>query len=209
MNFCNRFKVLEESDEEEDYEDIAPYNKIVNTKWSSLYCDAHPIRSLIQHRFSSFYSGKLFWFELNKMKKIIDDRRNKLSSYEDKVEDHMSELKYLIREEKKLCYNDSSCAENLKKHLVECQSKYKCTETFLSQDCWLHDNNGRCCHYFKIENSEEDLGRYECIIYEDKESLYDLEVDYEKALATKENRLDEYYQEISDNCDDYFYMDYY
>jgi len=55
-NTSNIFKVLADED---DFEDIAPYNIIGDGKWFTL--SPSPIGSLINERFSSWYRGKLMW----------------------------------------------------------------------------------------------------------------------------------------------------
>jgi hypothetical protein len=50
MNRINRFKVLEIAEDPTDYgdfEDIAPYNKLKNGKWSSLWMNRHPLHYMI------------------------------------------------------------------------------------------------------------------------------------------------------------------
>lgn len=191
MNVCDKTEdTFNNTQDYNEYEYIVPYNKIVNKnqKWSSLYLDAHPNTYLIQERFSTSYSGKLFWFELKKMKKKIDDKKNELLSYQNKVKDDMKELSILIFKQKQLCRNDSTCVENLKKHIHKCQSNYKCTEKFLSNDCMFNDSNGRCSHYFKLQHLVENLEHYECNINEDIIIIDDLEYYYNRALAIKENR---------------------
>jgi hypothetical protein len=181
--------------------------------------------------------------ELNEMKVRIEKLKSSLSEYERKVLPRMAELEDLIREQKKLCQEDTreslvdtilmsavdptnsssllnaffrevddafmifedilsfipieTCEQKLKKHLDVCTCKYKCTKDYVSYDCQFKEN-GRCSHYYEIEHLQEDLDFYEYNIHEDENKIMDLEVEYERALAVKEDRLNEYYSYLDD-----------
>lgn len=260
MIYSNRFKVLEEETDPTDYteyEHLPPYNLLEDGNFKTLaWRNPHPLRSLISNRFSGWYDGKLLWMELNQIKERIEKLKSSLSEYQRKVWPRMSELEDLIREQKKLCNENTSstkmskidtilmsavaasetsfvesnaplnsffhevddamtmleniipfvnvetCAQKLKKHLDVCMGfdgtgKYKCTKDYVSYDCQFKEN-GRCSHYYEIEIAREDLDYYEYYIHEDKIKIMDLEVVYDRALAVKENRLQEYLDDIDD-----------
>lgn len=197
--FSNKFKVLEDDDSNnyEDFEEISPYNKIIDGNWIALCLNSHPVAKLIRERISWLYDGKLLWREINKMKERIDKLKNALREYEDEVSPRMAKLNNLIREQKNLCKSDSLCAEELQKHLDICQSTYKCYDNYVAYECRFVDN-GRCKHYYEIEYFQEELERYEYYIFEDKDKIMEIEVEYERALAVKEDRLKEYLDDLDD-----------
>lgn len=262
MLYSNRFKILEEETDPTDYEEyehLPPYNLLEDGNFKTLaWKKPHPLRSLISNRFSGWYDGKLMWRELIQMKERIEKLKSSLYEYKREVWPRMAELEDLIREQKKLCNEDTSsskidtilmsavaanksnntyitiddlslslisffhevddafmifedilsfvnletCAQKLKKHLDKCSGfdgtgKYKCTKDHVSYDCQFKEN-GRCAHYYKIEHLREDLEEYECNIHEEEIRIIDLEVEYNRALAVKENRLQEYYDDLDD-----------
>ncbi len=199
MNRINRFKLLEiqqDPTDYEDFEDVAPYNKLEDGKWTSLWMNRHPLAYKILNRFSGNYDGKLLQSEIDDMKKRLEKLRTSLRKYMDEVWPRMYEIKNSIREQRGLC--DEKCKEKLQKHLDICIGKYKCTSNFVAYDCQFKEN-GRCSHYYEIEHLLEDLDRYEYSEEEAKSKIADLEYQYERALAVKENRLQEYIDDLYDD----------
>ena len=205
MNRINRFKVLEfpsDPTDYEDFEDVAPYNKLRDGKWTPLF-QSHPLHYKIQNRFNGSYDGKLLWRELNDRKERIDTLQESLGNYQREVLPRRRELRTLIREQEQLCGEE--CTQRLQKHLDKCigidgTGKYKCTKDYVSYDCQFKES-GRCGHYYEIERAEEELDNFDYFEHEDKSKIIDLEVTYERALAVKEDRLQEY-------LDDLYYDDY-
>jgi len=212
--------IPQEPTDYEDFEDVPPYNKLENGKWRSLWLNRHPLYYIITNRFNGEYDGKLMWRELNIMKEQIEKKRKSLIDYQNRFASRREELIELIREQKKLCgqgiqahtvMNSSisasdtnitgplavhkvmkeTCAQKLQKHLDECTGKYKCTLNYVCYDCQFKEN-GRCGHYYDIERANEELENFEYYEDEDESLIMDLEIQYERALAVKENRLDEY-----------------
>lgn len=106
LNRSNRFKLLEipqDPTDYEDFEDIPPYNKLEDGKWTSLWMNRHPNARNIIHRFSSNYDGKLMWRELNSMEERIKKRRKALNLHIDNFSDSCWELRKRIRYLKNLC----------------------------------------------------------------------------------------------------------
>lgn len=199
---ANMFKVLSDND---DFEDVAPYNLVDDGKWFML--DPSPIGQLIRQRFDWRYDGKLMWREINVIKADMDEAKNKLEEYRDKIYDNKCELVTSLREQQRLCKSSDKCFKKLDEHLKICggidgNGKYKCDENYISYDCQFKEN-GRCKHYYEIERIEERLGNYQ--YYDDnyKSSYLDLQVLYERALAVKENRLKEYEQQEEDDYEDW------
>ncbi len=253
LNRINRFKVLEFPTDYEDFENIAPYNKLKDGKWTSLWLNKHPLAYKISHRFGGNYDGKLFWRELNEMKEQIE----KLQEYQNKCDketlSRRIELRTLIREQEKLCKEDNSssridtillsaisaynsdnsieaplgafvqqiddamnmmrdiisfipletCDEKLQKHLEQCNrlsGKYKCTKDHDTYMCQFMDI-GRCEHFYEIQKYLTELERYECYDDDGQDKINELEYQYERALAVKEDRLREYLDNLY--ADDY------
>jgi hypothetical protein len=247
----NRFQVLampeDPEDLYEDFEDIAPYNLLVDGKWTSLWLNRHPLYHKIRNRFDGNYDGKLLCSELKKMKEKIQETRNDLMEYQDQIYERKSELRSIIIEQKRLCNEDTrystiesillsagestkiekpqtnlasffrevpeammmlpniisflpieNCAQKLQKHLDECTGTYKCTKNFVCYECQFKEN-GRCSHYYEIDEAKKQLEEFE--YYEDEyyDRISDLECTYNRALAVKEDRLQEYIDDIYDD----------
>jgi hypothetical protein len=195
----NRFIALEipkDPTDYEDFDDIAPYNKLKDGKWTSLCRDPHPLYHMITNRFGDEYDGKLMWWEFKAMEDEIENKRKSLRDYQKDMLPLYAELSDLIREQKDLC--GERCAEKLQKHLDVCDGEYKCTKDFICYECQFKEN-GRCNHYYQIERATERFRELEYYEYEDKSLIIDLKFRYERALAVKEDRLDEYLQEFYDD----------
>jgi len=193
----NIFSVLSEYNEYEDFEDIAPYNKLKDgRKWTDLWMNRHPLCNKIKYRFSQDYNGKRLWIELNEMKENIVKMKKAMREYQEEVWTRRRELRSLIKEQEKLCSEEQTCAQKLQKHLNECigfdgTGKHKCTEYFICYGCKFREN-GRCSHYYEIERANEELESEEYYNCEDKNKITFLEYEYIKALAVKEDRLEEF-----------------
>jgi len=201
-NTSNIFKVLADED---DFEDIAPYNIIGDGKWFTL--SPSPIGSLINERFSSWYRGKLMWREINVIKAKMDKAKHELDTYRDEIYDNKCKLIDSLREQQILCNSSDKCTQKLDAHLKICSGidgngKYKCKKDHVSYDCQFREN-GRCSHYYEIEHIEEQLEDYQYVIDEYYSSYLELENSFERALAVKENRLDEYEQQIEDDYEEW------
>ena len=167
--------------------------------------EPHHIAKLIKYRFGSYYDGILTIYELNKIKENADKAKKILDNYSDKVFDEQREYRRKIRQQKELCGDE--CVRKLDEHLKICEGidgtgKYKCTKDFISYDC-KYKNNGRCSHYYEIEELESDLGDCNETIYDMRTKLYKLEETYNRELAKKENRIEEYDKEMEEEWDDY------
>ncbi len=201
LNYTNTniFKVLadDEYDEYDGFEDMLPYNKIVDGKWRWL--SPSPVASLIRTRFSNWYDGKLTWREINAIKERMDTVAEKLEEYRDKVQNDMQELKSKIRKQRLICNSSTECAKKLDEHLKICD---ECDENFVAYSCQFKEN-GVCSHYYEIKHADKQLEKYEYFIHEYDSEYIDLKIEYERALAIKENRLEEYRQQIWDDYDDW------
>ena len=88
-----------------------------------------------------------------------------------------------------------TCAQKLQKHLDDCDGTYKCTKDHVCYECQFKEN-GRCSHYYEIQRAHEELEIYEYYDEEDQNKINYLEYKYERALAVKENRLQEYLDDM-------------
>ena len=164
--------------------------------------EIHPLAKLIKYRFGYWYDGKLTSYEINKMKEEMDNIKTKLAKYESQVGDTLDELYHLKREQKNLCTNSKECSDNLDAHIKICDSTYKCRKNFVAYECQFKEN-GRCSHYYKIEHVEEDIGYIEENIHDYHDKYLDMKIKYERALAIKEDRLEEYQRQMDEDWDDY------
>lgn len=186
------------SDEYDGFKDLRPYNLVVDGKWWML--SPSPTAQLIRERFSPWYTGKLTWREIDSIKDAMVKVKNDLDSYTDKIYNDKCELIRLLKEQKKLCDSDGECTKKLNEHLKICGDKYKCDKNYVAYDCQFKEN-GRCSHHYEIERLDERLDNYQYVIDNYRSSYEDLEISYERALAVKENRFDEYRRQIEEYFD--------
>ena len=188
------------------FENIAPYNKISDGKWYML--SPSPIGSIINERFDYYYSGKLMWREINLIKEKMDNYKRKIVEYNNKCRDSRKELINSIKKEESLCNDD--CLQELKTHIDICKSTHKCDklceshnkcytcdENYVAYECQFKEN-GRCSHYYAIKKFEERLEDYEYMEDEYTDSYLDYKIQYERVLAIKEDRYDEYCEDLDD-----------
>ena len=92
--------------------------------------------------------------------------------------------------------------EKLRKKMLECKKevdkyyneiysqrfncKHGCSEKYVSYECRIK-NNGRCIHYYEIE---EKIDYYDENLEDLYNEYYSIKYDYECALYEKENRLE-------------------
>jgi hypothetical protein len=186
------------------YKDVVPYNLVEgNHKFGlRLRLNPHPISYLVRDRFSSMYNGKLTLMEINLLKEKMDKAKIELDKYRDEVWDDTFNLRKTIREQCVLCQADPTCSEKLDKHLKECNSTYKCTKSFVAYECQFKEN-GRCSHYYEIKHLEENLENYDYVMESCHSDHIDLEITYERALAIKEDRYEEYKRKIEEDYEDW------
>ncbi len=135
--------------------------------------------------------------------KKIEKRQKALKKYKDSIENLLSELSKIIREQNALCIKNETCIQKLQKHLDVCTGfngtgRYKCTKDF--NGC-KDIENGRCGHYDNIESASDEIALMEGYVLEENTKIDSLEYDYKKALAIKEDRLQEFYNDYY--SDDY------
>jgi len=172
----NRFQALA-CDENiySEYEDTLPYNIVMEGKWVEL--SPSLIAKIIKYRFSERYDGKLTFAEINSRKEKIIEKKTEIEKYKKEHLDNMRELRESWRKQNLLCSEDPLCTKKL---------------------------NGRCSHYYDIDQVlEEADDNYEYFINCERTELYALERKYERALAVKKNKIEEYEQEIEDDWDEY------
>lgn len=198
----NRFSALSGDDIYGDFEDVVPYNKVNDDKWISLKLDSHPLAYLVRKRFGGYYYGKLTIYEINSLKEQMIEAENNLENYRSMVRIEKNTLMRSISEQCSLCESSSNCPEKLEEHLKVCDSVYKCNKNFVAYECQFK-KNGRCSHYYEIKHLDEDLENIEYAIDDYRRKYLDLKDEYERELARKEDRLEEYEQQKEDDWDDW------
>lgn len=196
--FCGKRESLQKKRRMEEYKDVAPYNKLEDGDWLSLWKRRHPLYYMVNFRFSDDYYGKVTWMELEVLKKRIDELRLSLKTYRDeKYYPRRKVLFKLIRDQEALC--GEKCAEKLANHIDECEGegsgKYKCSTNWICYYCQFKEN-GRCSHYYEIERANEEIEEGQYYEEEDKDKLNQLENRYDRMLAVKENRLEEFLNDL-------------
>ena len=141
--------------------------------------------------------GESTWCEINLIKEKMDKAENDLNRYRNEVDGEMTKLRESIKEQRLLCKTDPTCLKKLDDHLKVCVSKTKCTIDFLQYGCrFKYNMNGKCSHDCKIEDLERSLDNHRAGLYEYNSPFIDLQSEYERALAIKEDRLEEYEIEL-------------
>ena len=208
INRTNMFKSLEDN-EYNGFEDIEPYNKIVDSQWWRL--SPSPIGQIIKERFSHYYTGKLTWREINLLKEKMDKCLERKEELRRKTQNDRRELVNSIREETRLCNDD--CKKKLEEHIKLCKAKhicdticnqhkrcFTCDEDYVAYECRFEEN-GRCSHYYSIKHYKESLENYEEVDDGYTDSYLDYQVEYDRALAIKEGRYEEYKRRLEEYFD--------
>ena len=128
----------------------------------------------------------------------VTESQTNLGSFINQVTDSMMMLPHIIS-----FLPIETCYQKLQKHLDTCSGldgtgKYKCTVDSICYGCQFKEN-GRCEHYYEIEEAREELEIYQYYEFEYYDKIGDLEYTYNRALAVKQDRLDEYLQDIHDD----------
>ena len=148
--------------------------------------------------------------ELNSIKEKMEINRKRLCDYEDEIREDRRDLINKIKEQEELCGDE--CLKNLEEHLKTCDGGYekddpnygkmyyKCERSSVCYNCDLYnnENNGRCSHYYDIKYLNEQLENLEEYRDDLKDRILDLEVDYDRKLAIKEGRLEQYDEDLWD-----------
>jgi len=164
-----------------------------------------PVACIIKERFSKYYTGKLTWREINMLKKKMDNCKETIEENRKKSRNERSKLRNSIQDESRLCNDD--CKKELNEHIELCKSKhicdlvciqhkrcFTCDEDYVSYGCRFEEN-GRCSHYYAIKHYKEILENYAEQEDENTDSYLDYKIEFERALAIKEDRYEEYIAE--------------
>lgn len=178
-----------------EFKDIKPYCYLPQCNGLWYRINLSPIGRLIKNRIEFLDESKLTWREINAIKEKMDKIINNLENYRAEIFDETSDLVSKLTEQEKLCNSDSECAKKLDAHLKTCD---ECTKTYVAYYCNYKDN-GRCEHYYDIKYINEKLDNFQYDIDQYLESYQDLEVIYDKVLAIKENRYEEYKRKMYDS----------
>jgi hypothetical protein len=175
FQITNRFQALACDYIYNEYEDTLPYNMVVEGKW--LLLEPSAVAKIIKYRFSDRYDGKLTLDEINSLKEKFTEKQTAIDKYRKEHCDRMRDLGESSRKQKLLCSVDPIC---------------------------MKKTGSRCSHYYDFDQIEEEAeDEYQYNIQCDKSELYTLESKYKRALAIKENRLEEYEQEMEDEWDEF------
>jgi hypothetical protein len=174
-------------------------DEILNLIYS--YIGATPTAKLVTERFSTWYDGKLTVYEIENLKLRMFNCKEELDTAGNKLENKIWNCLDTIRNLRKECDSNPKCLEDLRSHVSRCGNG--CTRTFVSYQCKFKDYNGRCSHYYQIEQKVEEKDYYDEILDSMKERFNEAEYEYTRQLAKKENRLAEYQAEIDSDYENY------
>jgi hypothetical protein len=164
----------------------------------------NPVSKLIKYRFSCFYDGILTCYEIEELKEKMLKYKEDKDEYYNKIYDNRNNCMNKIYDNETECKKSEKCKKDLEEHLKNCKhDKYPCSQRFVSYECQFKENNGRCRHFYEIENAQETIGFYDENLQDLYDRFYEAEVKYERELAKKENRLAEYIRKMNEEYDDY------
>ena len=183
-----------------------------NNRFSELYIDSdeefdrpeiHPVAKLIKYRFGCWYDGNLTCYEIEKLKEKMLKYKEDKEKYYNGIYNNRNNCINKIYENERECKNNEKCKEDLEEHLKKCKNgKNACSQRFVSYECQFKEN-GRCRHFYEIENAQEIIDFYDENLQDLYDRFYEAEGKYQRELAKKENRLDEYIREMDEEYDDY------
>jgi hypothetical protein len=156
-------------------------------------------------------SSEITTDELLAIKEKMERVSKRLHNYQCEV--HEERLGYIIKikEQQKLCGDE--CLKVLEKHLEICKGGYsenypnygkpyyKCERESVCYYCDKSGNianNGRCSHFYEIKYLGEKLENLEEYSEDLNDSIIDLQVEYDKKLAIKEGRYEQYKEDLLD-----------
>lgn len=183
-------------------EQIEKKKKDLNNYENSIYDRCWDLRKTIREAHNLCNSGaqehisKLETIILSTLYNEKVDEEAPLANF-NQVDDDVSMINHIIS----FIEPKETCAQKLQKHLDKCMGfdgtgRYKCTKDF--NGCEFNEN-GRCDHYYEIERAKDDLDRFESYEYDANNEIEDLEYNYKRALAVKEDRLEEFFSYDSDD----------
>jgi hypothetical protein len=149
--------------------------------------------------------------ELLALKEQIDRVQKNLYDYQDEVREERKDYLTKIKEQKQLC--GDQCLKDLQKHLDICDGGYskddpnygkpyyKCERESVCYNCDKSnniENNGRCSHFYEIKHLDERLENLEWHSEDLSDQIIDLQVEYDRKLAIKEGRYEQYKEDLWD-----------
>lgn len=189
----NYFECLYDSDDEEVVGKLPVLPDEIVNMIISYNLKISPTAELIKERFSRYYDGVLTIYEINALKELMDKASKDRDDASSNFRKYRSECYSRIREQQELCGEE--CERILEEHLHECTAKpNKCTKRYVAYVC-EYECNGRCSHYFKIQQEEEDIEDYNYREGEFASKYHTTENEYKRELAKKEGWLDEYLED--------------
>ena len=179
------------------YKNKVRFNDYHHLDYKYLY--RNPSQLIFARNNNDYYNdGILLPFELNNIKTKLDKMKEKLKVTKSIKYDIIFRMESEIRELENSC--NTQCIKWLDQiHICNCEKCYNCKNNCGIDVC----DPGRCGHYYKIQNIEEDIEWNENIVYESESEYCDLKSKYERELAKYEKRLDEYERNIEDEYESY------
>jgi len=178
-------------------------SEILNLIYS--YMGATPTAKLVTERFSTRYDGKLTIYEIETLKRRMLNCKEELDTAGNNLETKIWNCLDAIRNLRRECESNPRCLEDLRSHVSRCGNG--CTRTFVSYHCQFKNDNGRCSHYYQIVRQVEEKEYYDEILSSLQERFSDAEYVYERQLAKKENRLEEYQAEIDSDYENWAFYE--
>lgn len=159
-------------------------------------------------------SSEITTDELLAIKENIERLSKRLHNYQCEVHEERLGYRIKIEEQQKLCGNE--CLKKLEEHLEICKGGYlendpnygkqyyKCERGSVCYDCGKSsniENNGRCSHFYDIKYLGEQLENLEEYSEDLNDRIIDLQVEYDRKLAIKEGRYEQYKEDLLDYFD--------
>lgn len=128
-------------------------------------------------------------FLIDNLKKELEDARLNRSRYQEGCKNELREYRETSFKLSQECRRSLECKQDLQSHLDSCTNG--CSLDHIAYECRYIDN-GRCIHYYRLEEIERYADDYDCIDEDYKFVVWEKEYDYERALGIQKLGLEAY-----------------
>jgi hypothetical protein len=173
-----------------------------NYYWNYKYEHKNYSRLIKDRNYDAYHDGILLQSELESLKNKVELFKEKLENTRNIKYNIISKLELKIDKIKNECEHE--CIKWLDQiHICNCGKCYNC-EKNQGIDV-IHP--GRCFHYYKIEQLEEDIELNQEPIYDMEENYYEIKSKYERELAKKNGNLRQYTEELDEDYENFSYWE--
>lgn len=102
------------------------------------------------------------WYPVYLAKKYMKKSLDILNKNKKKYNSISNEIKCKSVKIFNFCFSNIECTRLIMSHLNICE--FGCTLNYLSEVCEFRDTNGRCSHYYKLKQNEDEIEQYNNIV---------------------------------------------